>query len=59
MEDAYASWKEAYACLVWFRLSGFDSSFGLIPNLLSSSIFKVVFDKKESIVIGTGDSRFW
>jgi hypothetical protein len=58
MKDAYASFKEAHACLVWFRLSGFDLSFGPIPNLLSGSLFKVVFDRQDSIVIGTRDSGF-
>jgi hypothetical protein len=54
----YASWKEAYACLVWLGLSGFGVSFGPIPNLFLGSLFKVVFDRQDSIVNGTGDSGF-
>ena len=58
MDDAYAFWKEAYACLVQFRLSGFHSSFEPFPNLLLGSLFKVVFDRHDSIVIEIENSGY-
>ena len=56
MEGAYVSWKDAYVHLVWF---GLWFEFGLVSNLLSSSLLKVVFYRQDSIVIGTRDFGYW
>jgi hypothetical protein len=58
-EDAYASWKGAYAHLVKFWLLGFGLSLSLFQIFFQAHYSKFFFIDKSSIVIGTGDSGYW